>query len=127
AAYQGSFGQTKGVNWAKFAGVLNEPEFHEVHDHIGGMRKAGRAGMARSLGRTKAGYKHKGGNTAQRERDARSEADLVELRATVEAQNAKILELEDQIPEPDIVTSPGEPAPPGDGEPIGQLDEGNLV
>ncbi|MHA2064480.1 MAG: hypothetical protein ACXABY_08880, partial [Candidatus Thorarchaeota archaeon] len=119
AAYQGSFGQTKGVNWAKFAGVLNEPEFHEVHDHIGGMRKAGRgrARMATSLARTKAGYKHKGGNTAQDEFNQQQQDELRKQSELIAEQQKEIDEL--KAPK---VEDPGGELPPSSAEASGEGD-----
>jgi hypothetical protein len=111
----GSFGQTRGSHWAKFAGVLNEPEFHQIHDEISGMRKAGRAGMARSLGRTKAGYKHKGGDT-RRDEELRKQSELI-----ADQQN-EIDELKNKEPLPTIEQGTDE-----SDMPIGPVDEGDFI
>ena len=121
APHEGSFGQAQGSRWAKFAGVLNDSNFlsgaQEGRKQV--RLAAGKARMATSLARTKAGYKHKGGNTAQREQDEAFKVETDQLRKTVEAQNEKILELEGKI-------TPEEPMPE-EPSPIGNMDETNII
>jgi len=116
-AHMGSFGQAQDSIWAKHAGVLADEEF--LAGAKAGRREfrasQGKALMARSLARTKAGYKHKGGDTAKDE-------EMSELRKTVEAQNEKILDLEGRLPTEPEITAPGGPAP----EMVSGIDEGHF-
>ena len=70
AAHMGSFGQTLSSKWAKHMGVLKDDDFlTQIGEGRKQVRKAmGAARVATSMARTKAGYKHKGGDTQADER-----------------------------------------------------------
>lgn len=78
AAHMGSFGQTLSSKWAKHMGVLKDDDFlTQIGEGRKQVRKAmGAARVATSMARTKAGYKHKGGDTQADER-FRQQAELI--------------------------------------------------
>jgi len=102
--YEGSFGQSRAVNWSNFAGVLAQDGFVDASDYISKRYKqmTGAAKTAPSLARTMMGKQHKKGMTAEKKEQitkamADNEATILSLGGEISTANTTIADQQDQI------------------------------